>query len=47
MVSSCRVVVTIENTVVSRENTEVDSAALRRVHQFFVGESQPKIHIMR
>ena len=46
MVSSCRVAV-IENIVASRENTEVESAALRWVHQFFIGGSQPKIHIMR
>ena len=38
--------VVVENTVASRENTEVESAALRWVHQFFIGESQPKIHIM-
>ena len=38
--------VVIENTVASRENTAVESAALRWVHQFFIGESQPKIHIM-
>ena len=38
--------VVVENIVVSRENTEVESAALRWVHQFFIGESQPKIHIM-
>ena len=44
MVSSCRVAV-IENIVASREKTEVESAALRWVRQFFVDESQPKIHI--
>ena len=38
--------VVIENTVASRENTVADSDAQHQLHLFFMGEGQPKIHIM-